>query len=125
MAMVGSVPAGQYGKAALDSLGLWPSVEAAVVQSENVPAPRSALVTAGQAALGIVYGSDAKAEPGVTVIGEFPADSHPEILYPAALVAPETAAARDFLTYLQSEGASATFIAQGFIPLAPDGGMTR
>ena len=79
--------AGIGGKAALESLGLWDAVQADVAQSENVRAAL-ALVATGEAPLGIVYASDAMAEPGVTVIGTFPADSHPAITYPAALVKP-------------------------------------
>ncbi len=117
MGMVDSVPAGQYGKAALESLGLWSGVEASVAQSENVRAAL-ALVAAGEAPLGIVYGSDAIAEPGVTVIGTFPADSHGPIRYPAALLTNATDDAdRDFLKALSDDAADATFAAQGFAVL--------
>ena len=120
MALVDSVPAGQYGKASLESLGLWQGVEASVVQSENVRAAL-ALVAEKEAALGIVYTSDAVAEPGVAVIGTFPDDSHPKIVYPAAEIAPGKAEAQDFLTYLHSDAARAVFEQQGFIVLPPNG----
>ncbi len=84
MAMVDAVPAGQYGRAALESLGLWAGVEGSLAQSENVRAAL-ALVATGETPLGIVYASDAVAEAGVTVIGTFPADSHPPIRFPVAL----------------------------------------
>jgi molybdate transport system substrate-binding protein len=118
MAMVDSVPAGQYGKAALENLGLWSLVEPSVVQSENVRAAL-ALVARGEAPLGIVYGSDAIADDAsggaVTVIGTFPAETHPAIIYPAALVADRNnAAAAAFLDYLSSPEADAIFAAQGF-----------
>lgn len=117
MGMVDSVPAGQYGKAALESLGLWASVEGSIAQSENVRAAL-ALVAQGEAPLGIVYASDAVADDGagdaVSVIGTFPADSHPPITYPAAVIAPEKAAVLDFLDALSSEAAGAIFAAQGF-----------
>ena len=117
MGMVDSVPAGQYGKAALESLGLWSGVEASVAQSENVRAAL-ALVAAGEAPLGIVYGSDAIAEPGVTVIGTFPPDSHRPIRYPAALLTNAADDAdRDFLKALSDDAANATFAAQGFAVL--------
>lgn len=116
MAMVDSVPAGQYGKAALQSLGLWQSVAASVVQSENVRAAL-ALVAAGEAALGVVYASDARAEPRVAVIGVFPEASYPKIVYPAAEVAPGNPAAADFLRYLHGDAARAVFEGQGFIAL--------
>lgn len=120
MALVDSVPAGQYGKASLETLGLWPSVEPSVVQSENVRAAL-ALVAAKEAALGIVYTSDAVAEPGVAVIGTFPDDSHPKILYPVAEIAPGKPEAQDFLTYLSSDAARAVFEQQGFVVLPPNG----
>jgi molybdate transport system substrate-binding protein len=115
MAFVDSVPAGQYGKAALESLGLWASVEPMVVQSENVRAAL-ALVTSGEAALGVVYASDAVAEPGVTVLGTFPGDSHPAITYPAALTMTASPAAQAVLDHLTDADAQAIFAAQGFLP---------
>lgn len=114
MGMVDSVPAGQYGKEALETLGLWSKAETSVAQSENVRAAL-ALVAAGEAPLGIVYASDALAEPGVTVIGTFPADSHTPITYPAALLTNAADQAdRDFLKALSDDAADATFAALGF-----------
>ncbi len=114
MAMVDSVPAGQYGKEALETLGLWAGVEGSVAQSENVRAAL-VLVSSGEAPLGIVYASDAVADDNVTVIGAFPADSHAPIIYPAALLT-EAADAADaaFLEALSSDAADATFTAHGF-----------
>ena len=89
MANVDSVPAGRYGKAALESLGVWDSVADRVVQSENVRLAL-AFVARGEAPAGIVYATDAAAEPAVKVIGTFPADSHPPILYPVAMTAGST-----------------------------------
>ena len=86
MASVDSVPAGKYGKAALTYLGVWEAVSPHVVQAENVRAAL-AFVAKGEAALGIVYGTDAKSEPAVRAVGLFPEDSHPKILYPVALTA--------------------------------------
>jgi molybdate transport system substrate-binding protein len=114
MGMVESVPAGQYGKAALEHLGLWDGVQAEVAQSENVRAAL-ALVAAGEAPLGIVYASDAIAEPGVTVIGTFPGESHKPITYPAALLTTAADAAdAAFLKALSEDAADAKFAAQGF-----------
>lgn len=114
MALVDSVPAGQYGKAALENLGLWDSVQSDVAQSDNVRAAL-ALVAAGEAPLGIVYATDAAAEDDVTVVGEFPADSHPPITYPAALL---TGAADDadraFYDALSDARADAIFARHGF-----------
>ncbi|NEX45625.1 molybdate ABC transporter substrate-binding protein [Pseudotabrizicola algicola] len=117
MAMVDAVPAGQYGKAALETLGLWASVAPSVAQSENVRAALT-LVASGEAPLGIVYATDATADDSVTVVASFPADSHPPITYPAALLTnaadPADAA---FLEALSSDAADATFAAQGFVIL--------
>ncbi|MDF1600706.1 molybdate ABC transporter substrate-binding protein [Mesorhizobium sp. YIM 152430] len=120
MANVDAVPAGRYGKAALESLGVWDDVAGKVAQAENV---RAALqfVTLGEAPFGIVYRTDATAEPGVRVVGTFPEDSHDPIIYPAALTAdsanPDAAA---FLDYLQGDIARAIFAEQGFTVLAGD-----
>jgi molybdate transport system substrate-binding protein len=119
MGDVKSVPAGAYGKAALEALGVWASVEGKIAQAENVRAALK-LVAIGEAAAGIVYTTDAKAEKGVKVIGTFPADSHPPIVYPVAQTAESKAAdAGEFLKYLQSAKAKGLFEAQGFNVLAP------
>jgi molybdate transport system substrate-binding protein len=115
MALVDAVPAGIYGKAALISLDLWNSVAPNIAQTDNVRAAL-ALVSSGEAPLGIVYASDAAADGNVTVIGTFPADSHPPIVYPAAALAraSESPAAADFLAYLRRPSARAAFRRQGF-----------
>ena len=113
MAFVDSVPAGQYGKAALETLGLWDAVEPQVVQSENVRVAL-AFVARGEAAFGVVYTSDAVAEAGVTVVAAFASDSHPPILYPAALTVQAGPAAAAFLTALEGPAADAVFVANGF-----------
>lgn len=117
MGMVDAVPAGQYGKAALDSLGVWASIEGSVAQSENVRAAL-ALIVSGEAPFGIVYASDAIGEPGVTVVGAFPKGSHPPIIYPAAVLAGAVDAAdRAFFEALSADAADAKFAAQGFAVL--------
>jgi molybdate transport system substrate-binding protein len=119
MGDVKAVPAGKYGKAALESLGVWASVEGKTAQAENVRAALKFVAT-GEAALGIVYQTDANAEPGVKVIGTFPEDAHPPIVYPIALTAESKHAdAADFMKYLQSAKAKELFEAQGFTFLAP------
>ncbi len=117
MAMVDSVPAGQYGKASLESLGIWDAVGPSVAQAENVRAAL-ALVAAGEAPYGIVYATDAVAEPGVTVVGTFPDDTHPAIVYPAALLAGAADDAdRAFYEALSGDAADAVFEANGFAVL--------
>jgi molybdate transport system substrate-binding protein len=118
MAQTASVPAGKYGKAALEKLGVWDSVSASVAEAENVRAAL-AFVARGEAPLGIVYTTDAKAEPKVKVVGTFPADSHPPILYPVALTASAKPEARGFLDFLTSAKAKPIFEAQGFKFIAP------
>ncbi|EPX86935.1 molybdate ABC transporter substrate-binding protein [Salipiger mucosus] len=117
MALVDAVPAGIYGKAALESLGLWDRIAPQVAQADNVRAAL-ALVASGAAPLGVVYATDAVAEPRVGVLATFPEDSHPPIVYPGAATASgDSAAARAFLDYLQGPQARAVFERQGFAPL--------
>ncbi len=109
-----SVPAGRYAKAALQSLGVWDALEPHLAMQVNVRAAL-VLVARGEAPLGIVYASDARAEPGVDVVATFPESSHPLIVYPAGLVS--TSQNRDaeiFLHFLVSEKALAIFEANGF-----------
>lgn len=113
MALVSSVPAGVYGKAALQWLGLWRDVQDEVAQTDNVRAAL-ALVAWGEAPLGVVYASDAAAEPRVAVIATFPAASHPPIVYPAALVSGENEQAAAFLDFLSSTDGRAFFLSRGF-----------
>jgi len=114
MANPDSVPAGKYGKSALEALGVWPSVEKRVARADNVRAAL-VLVSRGEAPFGIVYGTDAFADKGVRVVGTFPADSHPPILYPAAIVAAsKSPAAKPLLDFLRSASARATWEKYGF-----------
>jgi len=119
MGDVKAVPAGKYGKASLESLGVWSAVEHKVAQAENVRATLK-LVATGEAALGIVYKTDAIAEPAVKIIGTFPADSHPAIIYPVAVTADsQNPDATAFVSYLQSAKAQAIFKDHGFAVLVP------
>jgi molybdate transport system substrate-binding protein len=114
MGLLSAVPAGIYGQQALEHLGLWDQVAGRVAQVDNVRAAL-ALVAVGQAPAGIVYGSDALAEPRVQVITRFGPDSHDPIRYPAALIhANPSPAAQKFLTHLQSPPVQARFQAHGF-----------
>jgi molybdate transport system substrate-binding protein len=112
-----AVPAGKYAKAALTKLGLWPKVEGSLAQGENVRAAL-ALVERGEAPLGIVYQTDAQAAK-VKVVGVFPEDSHPKIVYPIALTlqGAKSEAAKAYLAYLKSDAAKAVFREAGFIVL--------
>ena len=114
---VQSVPVGKYAKAALEKLGAWDAVSAKFAMAESVRAAL-ALVARKEAVLGIVYATDAKVEPAVKIVGQFPADSHPAIVYPVAATVtakPETAA---YLAFLRSPAARAIFERYGFTVLA-------
>ncbi|MEC8197500.1 MAG: molybdate ABC transporter substrate-binding protein [Pseudomonadota bacterium] len=114
MALVNAVPAGIYGKAALETLGLWQEIAPQVAQTDNVRAAL-ALVALGEAPLGIVYHSDALAEPRVQQLARFPSGSHPAILYPAALTTDSRSeAAAELLEHLQSPIAKEVFLRHGF-----------
>lgn len=117
VANVEAVPAGRYGKAALEKLGVWPSVSGKLAQAENVRAALL-LVSRGEAQLGIVYQTDAAADPGVRIVGAFPENTHPPIIYPVALTTnathPDAAA---LLAYIRSPKAKTLFEAQGFTVL--------
>ncbi len=111
---IASCPGGIYAKAAFEKLGVWSAVEPKLAQADNI---RNALnlVARGEAKFGVVYATDAKAEPKVKVVDTFPEASHGPIVYPAALVA--TSANPDataFLAYLRSQAATKIFIDQGF-----------
>ncbi|WP_152044574.1 molybdate ABC transporter substrate-binding protein [Aureimonas psammosilenae] len=117
MGSVASVPAGKYGKAALEKLGVWDSVSTRIAEAENVRAALL-LVSRGEAPLGIVYKTDAAADNGVAVVGTFPADSHPAIVYPVALTASaQNKDAQGFLDFLKSAEAKGLFERQGFTVL--------
>lgn len=117
MANTEAVPAGRYGKSALQSLGVWDSVAGRIAQAEDVRAAL-ALVSRGEAPLGVVYATDAAIDPGVRVVDTFPADSHEPIHYPvAALTASEHPQSRAFLVFLRSPSATAVFERYGFTVL--------
>jgi len=114
MADTASVPAGKYGKAALEKLGVWDGVKGKIAQAENVRAAL-ALVSRGEAPLGIVYATDAKSDPKVKVLDTFPESTHAPILYPIAITASSTSKeAPSFLPYLKTASAQSVFEAQGF-----------
>ncbi|HET6757384.1 MAG TPA: molybdate ABC transporter substrate-binding protein [Burkholderiales bacterium] len=111
------VPAGKYARAALEHLGVWASIQDKLVRTDNVRVALS-LVSRGEVPTGIVYLSDAMADKQVRVVGEFAADSHPAIIYPATLVAEsKNTSSPPFLNHLVSEQARAIFKKHGFIPL--------
>jgi molybdate transport system substrate-binding protein len=110
---VKAVPVGKYAKASLEKLGGWAAAEPKFAMTENVRAAL-ALVARGEATLGIVYSTDAKVEPGVKIVGTFPPDSHPAIIYPVAATATVKPEANDYLAFLRSSAAKAIFEKYGF-----------
>jgi len=110
---VKAVPVGKYAHAALEKLGAWQAAEPKFAMAENA---RNALtlVARGEAVLGIVYATDAGVEPGVKIVGTFPADSHPAIIYPVAATATAQPEAASYLAFLRSSVAKATFERYGF-----------
>jgi molybdate transport system substrate-binding protein len=118
MADPDAVPAGKYGKAALESLGIWDAVEPKLARAENVRAAL-ALVERGAAPLGIVYATDARASKKVKVIGIFPLASHPPITYPVAVLKSASSPdAEGFRRFLLSRQGRAIFATYGFTPAA-------
>lgn len=116
MANVDAVPAGKYGKAALEKLGAWAPVSNKIAQAENVRAALL-LVARGEAPLGIVYQTDAASDPNVKIVGVFPENSHPPIIYPIALTPKANEAAFNFFAFLKSSKARKYFEGQGFTVL--------
>lgn len=121
MGNVDAVPAGKYGKAALEKLGVWDGVKDKIAQAETVRAALL-LVSRGEAPLGIVYQTDATSDPGVKIVGTFPESTHPPIIYPIALTKesanPDALA---FLNFVRSPAARPAFERQGFTVLGPGG----
>ena len=121
MADPGSVPAGKYGKASLEALGVWASVADRIVPTRDV---REALqlVSDGDTPLGVVYQTDAAADKRVRIVGAFPDGTHPPIVYPLAVVASSISkGVAPYLQYLRSSAAAPAFEKQVFVvlPLFP------
>jgi molybdate transport system substrate-binding protein len=115
---IASCPAGVYAKESLENLGIFAAVEPKLAQAENVRAAL-ALVSREEARFGIVYATDAKADPKVRVVGTFHESTHKPIVYPVALVAASTnPAAPKIVSFLSSQAATKILLAQGFVILS-------
>jgi molybdate transport system substrate-binding protein len=110
---VNAVPVGKYAKAALEKLGAWQAAAPKFAMAESVRAALT-LVARGEAALGIVYATDARVESGVKIVGTFPMDSHPPIIYPVAATSTAKPEAASYLAFLRSSAAKAIFEKYGF-----------
>jgi molybdate transport system substrate-binding protein len=115
-----SVPVGKYAHEALANLGVWDQVAARLVRADSV---RSALafVDRGEAALGIVYATDAMVDKNVRVVGMFPPDSHKPIIYPVALTSVAGSDAAKFLAYIRGPAGDLAFRHYGFTPQHDEG----
>jgi molybdate transport system substrate-binding protein len=117
MAEPSAVPAGKYGKAALEALGVWSSVAGKIAPAQDVRATML-LVSRGEAPLGIVYQTDAAADKGVKIVGAFPESTHPPIIYPIAVTTASTnPGAAAYVGFLKSAAAKPAFEKQGFVVL--------
>src|SRR6202034_3106563 len=110
---VNSVPVGKYAKAALEKLGAWDAAAPKFAMAESVRAALT-LVARQEAVLGIVYATDAKVEPGVKIVGTFPADSHPPIIYPVAATSTAKPDTSGYLAFLRSSAAKTVLEKYGF-----------
>jgi molybdate transport system substrate-binding protein len=110
---VKSVPVGKYAKAALEKLGSWTAAEPKFAMAESVRAALT-LVSRGEAPLGIVYATDARIDPGVKIVGTFPADSHSAIIYPVAATATARTEAADYLAFLKTTASKTILEKYGF-----------
>ncbi|RJS94797.1 molybdate ABC transporter substrate-binding protein [Salinisphaera sp. Q1T1-3] len=123
MANTDAVPAGIYGKHALQHLGVWKSLSGRIAQADDVRAAL-ALVSRGESPFGVVYSSDAVADKGVRVVDTFPEDSHKPIVYPAAATADsDNPADAEFLGFLKSDTAAPIFKRWGFRLVSQSGGQ--
>lgn len=119
-----AVPLGRYSRAALESLGLWPTLQVRLALADNARSAL-ALVARGEAPLGIVYLSDALTEPRVVVVGVFADHLHPAIRYPVAASIQAQASTKKYLDFLRSAQAADIFRQSGFlIPAQPASAAT-
>jgi len=110
---VKAVPVGKYAKAALEKLGAWQTAQPKFAMADSVRAALT-LVARGEASLGIVYATDARIEPGVKIVGTFPVNSPPAIVYPVAATTTAKPQALDYLAFLRSAVAKSIFEKYGF-----------
>lgn len=119
---VDAVPAGQYGRQALQALGLWDQVSGRLAETDSAGAALE-LVARGEAPLGVVFGSDLVAGLAagldISLVGRFSKGSHAPIRYPSALVARAGPDAAAFLEYLSGPAARAVFLRLGFAEVPP------
>jgi molybdate transport system substrate-binding protein len=106
------VPAGNYARAALTHAKVWDAVRGRVLEGSDVQAALAYVVRA-EADAGLVYATDAQGRDTVRVAFTVPADSHPAIRYPLALLH-DRPAVRAFRDHLRGAEARAAFERAGF-----------
>ncbi|HEX3915440.1 MAG TPA: molybdate ABC transporter substrate-binding protein [Steroidobacteraceae bacterium] len=111
-----SVPVGRYAREALTNLGAWTEIADRLVRADSVRAAL-AFVDRGEAALGIVYSTDARIDSKVRVVDVFPAGSHQPIIYPVALTRGAMPEAARFAAYIRGPAGDRAFRRYGFTPL--------
>ncbi len=115
-----SVPAGDYGKQVLQSLGLWQKVEHKLVLAKDVRQVLSYVET-GNADAGLVYLSDAQTSSSVRIVATASETSHKPITYPVAVLKenrnPDAATA--FVGFLRTAEAADAFRQHGFAVAMP------
>ena len=111
------VPAGIYGRQWLENAGLWAGLQPHLAETESVRSAL-ALVSRGEAALGLVYATDAQADEGVITLHDIPAQMHDVITYPVAVVNAKTLQTSDFISYMRSDRGAEVFRKHGFLTLA-------
>lgn len=108
-----AVPAGIYAREWLEATGQWEAIAPHLAETDNVRSAL-ALVARAETPLGVVYRTDALAEPQVRILYDIPQGTHSPITYPAAALTDSGAA---FMAHLQSDDARAVFARHGFKPL--------
>jgi molybdate transport system substrate-binding protein len=114
------VPAGDYGRQALEAMHLWEAVQSKLVLAKDVRQVLSYVETANADA-GIVYATDAGKSNAVRVAATAPEDTHRPVVYPAAVIqgSKHADAARAFVEFLAGKAARDLYTRLGFTPVWP------
>ena len=112
-----TVPAGQYAQEVLTHFHLYDQLKPKFVLAKDVRQVLTYVVTANADA-GVVYTTDAKSSPEVSVVATASEDSHAPVIYPVAtlLDSKESAEAKRFEDFLTGAKAREVFEKYGFKP---------
>ncbi|WP_421857156.1 molybdate ABC transporter substrate-binding protein [Oricola sp.] len=114
------VPAGIYARAALGSLGQWEALAPHAVYAENVRVAL-AMATRGDVGAAIVYATDARLQPKLTIGLSFDAATHPDIIYQAVTIAGNDGDGQNFIDLMRDATGQAILSDLGFLPGDPSG----